>query len=189
MKRIIVVVFVLIFSLFSFQSTSIAADSSSEGDTSVYDAIKKGEQQKAPTKSPEQADSPSISLFSSFLKFIFSFALVIGLLFLLMNYLSKRNRPFQSNGPILSLGGQTLGNNRSLQVVLIGQTIYIVGVGEQITLIRTISKGEEYQSLLEGFENQAEVITPKWLTMDSKKKWFNILKKNLDKFKKHQGGE
>ncbi|NMD69098.1 hypothetical protein HHO41_02270 [Bacillus sp. DNRA2] len=187
MKRMMVV-FVLLFSLFSYQSTTLASGSTSSGDTSVYDSIQKGEK-KAKAESPEKKDSPSASLFSSFIKFIFSFALVIGLLFLLMNYLSKRNRSFQSNGPILSLGGQTLGNNRSLQVVLIGQTIYIVGVGDQITLIRTITKGEEYQSLLEGFENQAEVITPKWLTLDSKKKWFNILKKNLNKFIKHNGEE
>lgn len=187
MKRVILV-FVLLFSLFSYQSTSLASASTSNGDTSVYDAIQKGEK-KTKAESYETADSPSISLFSSFIKFIFSFALVIGLLFLLMNYLSKRNRTFQSNGPILSLGGQTLGNNRSLQVVLIGQTIYILGVGEQITLIRTITKGDEYQSLLDGFETQAEVITPKWLTMDSKKKWINVLKKNLNKFNKHNGEE
>jgi flagellar protein FliO/FliZ len=188
MKRF-VIVFVMIYSLFSFQSTIFASGSTSDGETTVYDAIQNGGEKSTSEQQPKQVDSPSPSLFSSFIKFIFSFILVIGLLFLLMNYLSKRNRKFQNNGPILSLGGQALGNNRSMQVVLIGQTIYIVGVGEDITLIRTISKGEEYQSLLEGFENQAEVITPKWLTMDSKKKWFTVLNKHLKKMKKENGEE
>ena len=41
-----------------------------------------------------------------------------------------------------------LGNNRSVQVILVGQTIYIVGVGEDVNLIRAIPQGEEYQHLL-----------------------------------------
>ncbi|WP_318507763.1 flagellar biosynthetic protein FliO [Bacillus sp. T3] len=167
MKRFIVFL-ILIYSLFSYQSTSFASDSTSDGETSVYDAIQKGEKQTTP-KSTKDVDSQSTTLFPSMIKFFVSFIFVIGLLYFLMRFLSKRNRPFQGNGPILSLGGQSLGNNRSLQVVLLGQTIYIIGVGETISLIRTIEKGEEYQSLLEGFENQAEVLTPKWLTLDSKK--------------------
>jgi flagellar protein FliO/FliZ len=182
MKRFIIP-FIVFYCLFSFQSATFASGSTSDGETSVYDVIQQGEKQP-PREPADTQDSKSTSLFSSFMKFIFSFVLVIALLFLFMNYLSKRSRKFHSNGPILSLGGQSLGNNRSIQVVLIGQTIYIVGVGETITLIRAIEKGEEYQSLLEGFENQAEMITPKWLTMDSKKKWFSVLKKHMKKMKK-----
>lgn len=187
MKRFILV-FSLIFSLFSYQSISFASDSTSDGETSVYDAIQKGEK-KPTSQMPKDVDSPSTSLFPSIIKFMVSFAFVIGLLFLLMKFLAKRNRTLQTNGPILSLGGQTLGNNRSLQVVLVGQTIYIIGVGETITLIRTISKGEEYQSLLEGFENQAEVMTPKWLTLDSKKKWYSVLHKYMKKMQKENDRE
>ncbi|MEH7505264.1 flagellar biosynthetic protein FliO [Neobacillus drentensis] len=180
MKRIILF-FVMFFYLFSLQSTTFAAGSTSGGEPSVYDSIQKGEKQSSPP-STKAVDSQSTSLFPLFLKFIISFILVIGLLFFLLRFLSKKGSVLQANGPVLSIGGHMLGNNRSLQVLLIGQTIYIVGVGEDVTLIRAINQGEEYQHLLESYENQAsDVLTPKWFPKDSKKIWNTVFRKHLQK--------
>ncbi|MDQ0199548.1 flagellar biogenesis protein FliO [Neobacillus ginsengisoli] len=82
-----------------------------------------------------------------------------------------------------------MGNNRSLQVVLIGQTIYIIGVGETISLIRSISQGEEYQHLLESYENQAEGLSSKWIPQDPKKMWNSVFRKHIEKMQKENGGE
>jgi flagellar protein FliO/FliZ len=178
--------FVLFFYLFSFQPSIYAAGSTS--DPSVYDTIHKSEKTTSHTTT-KAASSQSPSIFPLFIKFIISFVLVIGLLFLLLRFLSKRNRILPSNGPILSLGGQALGNNKSLQILLIGQTIYIVGVGETVTLIRTISQGEEYQHLLESFENQGDVLSQKWLPMDTKKIWNSVFRKHLQNMQRENGEE
>ncbi|MDV2887606.1 flagellar biosynthetic protein FliO, partial [Alkalihalophilus pseudofirmus] len=113
------------------------------------------------------------------IKFIISFAFVIVLLFGLLRFLSKRNRGLPASGPIVPLGDFQLGNNRSLKVLLIGQTIYIVGVGETVTLLRTITQGEEYQHLLESLENQEEEAAGKWLPQDTKKVWTSVFQKKL----------
>lgn len=186
MKRIISLV-LLSFYLFSFQTPIYAAGSNKDG--YVADSFQKNgkttlkSEQKAQNASISQStsDSQSPSLFTLFIKVIFSFLLVIGLLFLLLQFLSKRNRLLPSNGPVLSLGGQTLGNNKSMQILLIGQTIYIVGVGDSVTLMRTISQGEEYQHLLENFENQSQTegLSLKWFPMDTKKIWNSIFRKDL----------
>lgn len=183
-----VLIFVLFFYLFSYQSTIYAAGPASPGGNSVYDAIQKGGG-KAASSAANVAGSQSPSLFPLFLQFIFSFAVVVVLLILLLRFLSRRNRFSQPNGPILPLGGQALGTNRSLQIVLIGQTIYILGVGETVTLIRTISQGEEYQHLLESYENQADGFSPKWLPKDPKQMWDSIFRKHLDHMKKENGEE
>lgn len=189
MKRIMFF-FVLLFYLFSFQPTIFAAGSTSGGEPSVYDSIHKGEKKTSSLSSPTKAvDSQSPSIFSLFIKFIVSFVLVIGLLIVLLRFLSKRGRLMQTNGPVLPLGGHVLGSNRSLQVVLIGQTIYIIGVGETITLIRSISQGEEYQHLLESYENQAEALPSKWLAKDPKKMWNSVFQKYLQKMKQENGEE
>lgn len=180
--------FVMFFYLFSFQSTSFAAGSSSGGDPSVYESIQKGDKKTPPT-STKVEDSQSTSLFPLLIKFIISFILVIGLLFLLLRFLSKRGNILQTNGPVLPIGGHTLGNNRSVQLLLIGQTIYVVGVGDDVTLIRTISQGEEYQHLLESYESQAtDGNTPKWFPKDSKKIWDTVFRKHLQKMH-HENGE
>lgn len=94
-----------------------------------------------------------------------------------------------SNGPILSLGGQSLEANKSVQILLIGQTIYIVGVGESVTLLRTISQGEEeYQRLLKSFENQGEGRSPS-ISIDTKKLWDSVFRKHLQNMKRENGGE
>ena len=179
---------VMFFYLFSFQSTSFAAGTSSSGEPSVYDSIQKGDKKTSPSTGKVE-DSQSPSLFPLLIKFIISFILVIGLLFLLLRFLSKRGRLLQTNGPVLPIGGHNLGNNRSMQILLIGQTIYVVGVGEDVTLIRTISQGEEYQHLLESYENQAaEGNTPKWFPKDSKKIWDTVFRKHLQKMH-HENGE
>lgn len=187
MKRFMFV-FILLIYLLSFQPTIFAADSSTNGDHSVYETIQKGgEKTKAlPKKVVDSEQSPS--LFPLFLKFIFSFILVVSLLILLLRFLSKRNSMLQSSGPVIHMGGQPLGNNRSLQILHIGQTIYIVGVGETVTLIRTISQGEEYMHLLENIGNQADVQPPKWIPTDPKKIWNDIFLKHLKKMK-HENGE
>jgi len=184
MKRFISL-FVLVFYLFSFQPSIYAA--SNAADPSVYDTIHKSE--KTASHASEAAAGSSPSIFPLFLKFLVSFVIVILLLYVVLRFLSKRNRIMPSNGPILSLGGQSLGANKSVQILLIGQTIYIVGVGESVTLLRTISQGEEeYQRLLKSFENQGEGRSPS-ISIDTKKLWDSVFRKHLQNMKRENGGE
>jgi flagellar protein FliO/FliZ len=180
--------FVLLFYLFSFQPTIFAAGPTTNVEPSVYDTIQKGHEKSSPP-SKKIADSQTPSIFPLFIKFIVSFILVIGLMIVLLRFLSKRSRISQSNGLVLQLGGQVFGNNRSMQVVLIGQTIYIIGVGETISLIRSISQGEEYQHLLESYENQAEGLSSKWLTKDYKKSWNSVFRKHMQNMHQENGEE
>jgi len=188
MKRFMSII-ALFFYLFSFQPTIFAADSTSSGEISAYDSIQKGEEKKTSPSSTKVADSGSPTVFPLFIKFIFSFILVLVLLIGLLRFLSKRSRQIQSNGIVLPLGGHVLGNNKSLQVLLIGQTIYIVGVGENVTMIRSISQGEEYQHLLESYEHQAEGNNPNWLAKGSLKGWNTIFRKHLQNMRKENGEE
>jgi flagellar protein FliO/FliZ len=183
------IILLLIFvCLFSFQSTIYAEGSTSTEEPTVYDTLKKEEGKSVPASS-NTVEGTSPTIFPLFMKFLLSFILVIGLLLLLLRYLSRRNGLIQSSGPVLPLGGHHLGNNKSVQVILIGQTIYVVGVGENINLLRSIEKGEEYQHLLESYENQSEGISSKWLSSDPNKAWISVLQKHLQKMKKASRGE
>ena len=183
------IAFIMFVSLFTFQSTIQAASTSTNGDPSVFDGLQNVEDQQAPSL-PKDVENQSTSSFPLFIKFIGTFILVVALLIFLLKFLSKRSRIIQANGPILPLGGHVLGNNRSMQVVLIGQTIYIIGVGETVTLVRTISQGEEeYQNLLESYENQTDNLTPNWLTKNPPSQWKSIFTKQLQKMKQENGEE
>lgn len=184
--------FIILFSFFalliSFQTTSFAAGTKTGGDSFVSDSYNsKGEARSvAPVGNPTEQASPS--LFPSIMKFIFSFILVIVLLFVLLRFLSKRSNLNTANGTIIPIGGHTLGNNRSLQVLLIGQTIYIVGVGDTVSLIRTIEQGDEFQHLLESLGNQTEPASNKWVK-DTKKVWDSIFQNQLKNMQKENSEE
>lgn len=87
----------------------------------------------------------------SILKVIFFLALIIGLIILLIKFLAQKSKPWMSNRAMQVLGGVTLGQHKSLQVVRIGEALYIIGVGDDVNLLHRIDDAEETAALLDAF--------------------------------------
>lgn len=120
------------------------------------------------------------------LKFIGSFLLILLLLFVVLKYLSKKTKMYSGGGPFHALGGHSLGNNRSLQMVMVGDTLYLLGVGEDVNLIRIIPPGEEQRRLLESVAEKPIDTVTKWgsqLKKTSQEKWDELLLKQLKEVK------
>jgi flagellar protein FliO/FliZ len=151
----------------------------------VYEQFPKNTQQeKEPV--PNQLEETNVSIVPYVFKFIGSFVLIIALLFFVLKYLSKKTRMYQAGGPIHGLGGHSLGNNRSLQMVMIGETLYIVGVGEDVNLIRTIPPGEEQTKLLEAMAEKPIDHVSNWglqIKKTAQEKWEELLQKQLKELK------
>ena len=77
---------------------------------------------------------------------------VVFLLYYTVKFLANRNKTFLSPKGIRSLGGIGIGANSSVQVLYIGEKIYIVGVGQQVTLLDKESDPESVQKILDSFE-------------------------------------
>lgn len=97
---------------------------------------------------------------------IVAMAIVITLIILVIRWLSARSRTWGSpNRSLRSLGGLTLGQHSSMQVVELAGRVYIVGVGEQVTLLDKIEDPEQAAAVIEALEKQAsQVWSPKELT-------------------------
>lgn len=120
------------------------------------------------------------------LKFIGSFLLILLLLFIVLKYLSKKTKNYSGGGPFHALGGHSLGNNRSLQMVMVGDTLYLLGVGEDVNLIRAIPPGEEQKRLLQSVAEKPIDTVTKWgsqLKKTSQEKWDELLLKQLKQVK------
>lgn len=102
--------------------------------------------------------------FFDYVKMIISFGIVIGLLYLVLYWIKRNGNSFSKNNVINSLGGTSVGSNKSVQILKIGNSLYVVGVGEDITLLKEISDQDEIQSIEELREQktQAEVKVTKW---------------------------
>ncbi|NIK68840.1 flagellar biosynthetic protein FliO [Paenibacillus sp. BK033] len=86
---------------------------------------------------------------------IVSLFIVIGLIVLLIKFLSQRNRMWGTNRAVRSLGGVALGQNNSLQVVELSGRLYVVGVGENVTLLDKIDDEKQVQAILASLGRQS----------------------------------
>lgn len=86
------------------------------------------------------------------IKVFVALAIVIALLMVTVKWLSKRNRAWGNQRGMRSLGGVSLGQNSSMQVIEVADRIYIVGVGESVTLLDKEDNPEKVAQMIEALE-------------------------------------
>jgi flagellar protein FliO/FliZ len=101
-----------------------------------------------------QGDSPN--MFVMMLKVIVYLILIIGLFFLIMKIVAQKNRKRMQGRAINPLGGVPLGQNKSLQIVEIGRSVYLLGVGDNVQLIQKIDDPEEVAYLIATINAESE---------------------------------
>ena len=89
-----------------------------------------------------------------FVKMFFALAVVIALIYIILRFINKRNRLFGQMKAMENLGGISVGPNRSIQLVRIGETVLVVGVGETIQLLKEITSQDEIEKLISQNEIQ-----------------------------------
>lgn len=89
-------------------------------------------------------------MLAAMLKVIFILAFIIGFFFLIMKVLARKkwNGHF-GRSDFRTLGGIPLGPNKSVQLVEIGHTVYVLGVGEGVQVIDKIKDAQEVAHLLQ----------------------------------------
>lgn len=115
--------------------------------------------ENTPDADAEQTDSASVSIgFWEYLKVLIALVFVIGLLLFILKYLNKRNFNYQQNAVIKNIGGLSVGQQKSVQLLLIGKRVYVVGVGDNIQLLKEIDSEEEIDHLLNQIETKQSMV-------------------------------
>lgn len=100
-------------------------------------------------------ESFSISFFD-FFKMIAALVFVIALLYFLLKFINKKSQSYQQNRIVQNLGGTALGGNRSIQIVKAGKRLLVLGVGEEVRLLKEITDEKEQQEILNLYNEQLE---------------------------------
>ncbi|MBB6452912.1 flagellar protein FliO/FliZ [Salirhabdus euzebyi] len=106
------------------------------------------DQEETPQNGESNVVKDDGSLMLDLVKMFFMLILVLGLIYLLLKFLQKRNKMFQQVQTLENLGGISLGANKSMQMVRIGNKVYVVGVGDDINLLTEITDEELLEDLL-----------------------------------------
>lgn len=135
-------------------------------DISVSDCIGKGTDcdEKKPVAEDEnklvtttEMDEPKGLTAKDFIRTILAFAFVIGLLVWLLRFMNKRNRSFDQNRLMTNMGGVPLGQHKSIQLVKMGNHYFVVGVGENVQLLKEIDDPNEIADILARTDQGNEV--------------------------------
>ena len=108
---------------------------------------------------PQEASSSGVSITAwDYIKMIFALLFVIALLYGLLRFINKRNRSFQHNQLIHNLGGVGVGQGKSIQLMQIGNSLYLVGIGENINLLKEITDPQEIEELTKLYEDKLGTV-------------------------------
>lgn len=78
------------------------------------------------------------SVFFNIIRTLFALVLILALIYLLIKFLSKRNKLFNQVKALENLGGISVGPSKSIQIVRIGEKVFMVGVGDNVELLQEI---------------------------------------------------
>jgi flagellar protein FliO/FliZ len=121
-----------------------------------------------PSNSETLGGSPLLNL----LNVILVLAAIIILIVLLIRFLGRRNQSWTGVRSMRTLGAMGLGPNKSMQVVEIGNSLYLIGVGENISLLDKITDPTEVALVIAAFEEpssgQNNLLTPLLMKVKSK---------------------
>lgn len=136
------------------------------------------------------------SLALNIVKMVFALLLILALIYLLLWFLKKRNA-YQQVGSLENVGGISLGQNKSVQIVRIGSKMYVLGVGDNVDLLKELS-AEDAEKVMSDRRTDT-VQTPAFLQNILQKKTTNkqnenhntddftaSLQKELDKLKSNR---
>ncbi len=103
------------------------------------------------------------NFYGTLLKVILVLILIIICIVILIRFLAQKNRSWLGNRSARILSGIGLGPNKSLQLVEIGKSIYIIGVGDDVQLIEKITDPREVEEVLQSlnanqFERGSQIV-------------------------------
>lgn len=154
-----VAVMMILFLCMGFSGEAYAA-TSGDGQT-VNDVF---QQKKQDSKSPSDKNesknksinskdkAPVVSggqtnMFVILIKLVGALAIVILLIYFLYRMVSKKTKAFRDGGSIYTVGGVSVGSNRSVQLVKIGEEVLVLGVGENVHLLKEIKDPDVIETL------------------------------------------
>ncbi len=102
-----------------------------------------------PAVDPEESNSAAVGLgLWDYIKMLFALIFVLALLLFILKFVNKKSLKYQQNNVVRNIGGISVGAQKSIQLLHIGDKLYIVGVGDNVQLIKEINDPDEVQQLV-----------------------------------------
>ncbi|WP_176444676.1 flagellar biosynthetic protein FliO [Paenibacillus herberti] len=115
-----------------------------------------------PSPGPALEGAPQLttgSMMGSMIWMIVALALVIGLIVLLIKFLSKRSQLWSGPRSLQSLAGMTLAQGKSIQLVEVAGKIYVLGIGDNVAALDIISDPDAVEAVRQQLSKQTNAAS------------------------------
>lgn len=109
----------------------------------------------------EGTDTPSFA--GLLLRTVVVLAIILFLIYFMSKWINKRGSLFDTNAYIKMQSGINLGQNKSLRLVKVGSSYYLLGVANDITLLKEFSSEEEINEIEMLQQPPPEETTSYWM--------------------------
>ncbi len=115
------------------------------------------------------------------LKLVLATSVIVAIIYFGAKFIQMQRGGAQRNQNMQTIGVHALGQNKTLQVIRVADKIYIIGVGENIHLIKELSY-EESQEMIGQFQDQIDQMQQPFNGLANQ--FDRIFKNKLSEFKK-----
>ncbi|MEJ8776912.1 flagellar biosynthetic protein FliO [Pseudogracilibacillus sp. ICA-222130] len=124
----------------------------------------------------QDSEQRSPSFFMNIIKMIFALFLILALLYIILLFLKRKNYTNVQHGNIQNIGGLVLSTNKSVQLIKIGEKVYMLGVGDNVQLLEEITDEHTIQQLEKTAEEKMDPSNyiPSFLKKDKEKDESNM---------------
>ncbi|TQR07744.1 flagellar biosynthetic protein FliO [Psychrobacillus soli] len=164
MRKFTLVISIITILFLLFDQNVYAAIDPNESIEEFYNKSKTDSTEEQPASNVEQevneestADPVSVTIWD-YVKMIFALLFVVLLLYGLLRFVNSRNKTFQQNSLIQNLGGVGVSQGKSVQLLQVGNSLFLVGIGEDITLLKEIEDPEEKEKLTKIYEEKQDIV-------------------------------
>lgn len=113
------------------------------------------EKKEQEVKDVSESNSANPFSMMTFFKMILALLFVLALIYVLLKLVNKKGNGLGNRrGYLQNVGGTSLGQNRSVQLVKIGNKVLVVGVGDSIQLLKEIDDAEEVREILQDHQSK-----------------------------------
>jgi len=160
-KKIELALILLSMFLLTFPTQMVSANSKNKTVSDMY-----SDNPELHTEDSTAVGETAVGLTAwDYIKMLIALIFVLVLLIWVLKFISKKSAHFQQNNIVRNLGGISLGSQKSVQILQIGDALYIVGVGENVELLKEINEPEEIEKLLNYYnEKQALPSSSPYIT-------------------------
>ncbi|WP_202077105.1 flagellar biosynthetic protein FliO [Caldalkalibacillus salinus] len=113
----------------------------------------------SPSDRTNWQDHPTILV----LKMLFYTAIVGLMIYGLVRFLSMNQRKLQHHQLFNNLGSVAVGPNKSVQLIEVGGRMYLIGVGDSVSLLKEIDDPDQMDKITKDLEEQQSIVSTPFL--------------------------